>query len=1187
MHAVPRLGRCAPCRLRPTISRAFRCLATAEALPSWSPDPSTWKSPDSWVVFSDLHLSPSTAPTCMRVLDLVHAEAVSRNAGILFLGDFWHVRGALPVETLNSAVLRLSQWTQPTIMLVGNHDQVSLGGLDHALTPLAACSPHIHVMEHPTLHAGALWLPYRRARGELLAALRCAGESEAVRAVFAHVDVAGASLNDAFQARDGVPPSAFPRGLEVYTGHYHRPHTVPGTSIHYVGSPYQVSRGEAGQGKRLLVLDGDTWRVREEIPLDIGPRHFSASAFPDAQGPESAADLRSGDRLRLVLNEAQVIDGMAAIEALQQQGVEVEILAPAPSAAPVRIQDSEDLTPPQLFAAYAKSTGMPAGAEARGLSLLQALLTSQGSSAAATVLTFGQVTLSGFLSFADRVSYPLDARGVVVLTGSVDGQGFQSNGAGKSALAMSSLWCLTGGMDARSEGASTGRGLSVTDVIHSACKSATVRVEGTVNGLPFVVERTARRRGGKLSLMVDGVDRTMQEMRMTQAEIDRVLGAPLLGKTVFYGQSEVNALLEAGDRAFKEELGKLVDLSIWEEARAVANKELADRKAALAAVSTELPVRQGFRDRFQEELIQATARAETWEQVVAQRREGWCREAHGLAWTLEELCHAAQAAWAHHAGCAEALQRELLGTRAELCSDPWSGLAPTLDAPEEAAEMDLLRQRRDALRAEAEAARLAQGSCQGVAAGCERRLQEFREVLRHGGLGESDHRDLARRAAQANGKGSTHSAQQFAGRELVSRGPGGQTVEHPAAVTTADTSAPVCDRCHQPISESMAADTLARLQSEAEEALLAAEQARLAARAAAQASASADAELAARQTARDRARSQAQLEAQQARHAIDTRLARLERELQEHEGMGQRLQSAGAEAGSLLDRLRATLGQSINDGAVDVDALSLQTPPGEPHRDPHAFDSQRLLEQLGRSASQAAACIAAEPVPPGSASAANPHEVEAGRLRAQLATEAARVLELEGRGADLAAQLADLKLVHDALRPTGVVNYLLEGVLADLQATTGTFLAALAPSLTLELKPSRPGRADPEAVVEQVEKSVRVRVPGSQVLQPRSIKQLSGGERRRLALSLALGFSALAKRRGLLQSNLLVLDEVMQHLDAEGCARVAALLRTLPQASVLVVAQRGSAAAEAAEQLDLVVKEQGRSRVLLDHRGEA
>ncbi len=31
------------------------------------------------------------------------------------------------------------------------------------------------------------------------------------------------------------------------------------------------------------------------------------------------------------------------------------------------------------------------------------------------------------------------------------------------------------------------------------------------------------------------------------------------------------------------------------------------RKAALAAVCTELPVRQGFRDRFQEELIQVGA----------------------------------------------------------------------------------------------------------------------------------------------------------------------------------------------------------------------------------------------------------------------------------------------------------------------------------------------------------------------------------------------------------------------------------------------------------------------------------------------------------------------------------------------------------------------------------------------------
>lgn len=39
-------------------------------------------------------------------------------------GDFWHMRGALPVEPLNDVVWALAAWRCPTLMLVGNHDQV-------------------------------------------------------------------------------------------------------------------------------------------------------------------------------------------------------------------------------------------------------------------------------------------------------------------------------------------------------------------------------------------------------------------------------------------------------------------------------------------------------------------------------------------------------------------------------------------------------------------------------------------------------------------------------------------------------------------------------------------------------------------------------------------------------------------------------------------------------------------------------------------------------------------------------------------------------------------------------------------------------------------------------------------------------------------------------------------------------
>lgn len=44
--------------------------------------------------------------------------------GCVFAGDFWHIRGMLPVNPLNRVLEEFRDWKQPTLMLVGNHDQV-------------------------------------------------------------------------------------------------------------------------------------------------------------------------------------------------------------------------------------------------------------------------------------------------------------------------------------------------------------------------------------------------------------------------------------------------------------------------------------------------------------------------------------------------------------------------------------------------------------------------------------------------------------------------------------------------------------------------------------------------------------------------------------------------------------------------------------------------------------------------------------------------------------------------------------------------------------------------------------------------------------------------------------------------------------------------------------------------------
>jgi len=191
-----------------------------------------------WVVFSDLHVSEETCDTCIQVLAEVHAAAVRRGAGILFLGDFWHAKEALPVGPLNRVLAEVRAWTQPALMLVGNHDQATAAGDVHGLSPLAAVNDRVHVFTHPTLFAGALWLPYRSDPGALAAAVAAAGPGLA--AVFAHADVRGARMNNHRTSEHGAEAAIFPPGVPVISGHFHLPHALPGTGITYVGSPYQA-----------------------------------------------------------------------------------------------------------------------------------------------------------------------------------------------------------------------------------------------------------------------------------------------------------------------------------------------------------------------------------------------------------------------------------------------------------------------------------------------------------------------------------------------------------------------------------------------------------------------------------------------------------------------------------------------------------------------------------------------------------------------------------------------------------------------------------------------------------------------------------------------------------------------------------------------------------------------------------
>jgi DNA repair exonuclease SbcCD nuclease subunit len=433
---------------------------------------------DRWVVFTDLHCSPVTLDTCIRVLDRIHEIAVERQAGILFLGDFWHHRGVLRVECLNAVLQCLSRWTQPMVLIPGNHDQVTLGGHLHSLTPLensyrvaAVASrkssfsavtdtiPGPLIFSHPTKFREALFVPHIRDPAILESVLQSPASHRSA-AILVHADVTGAYMNDMILSSGGVPPSMFPLSKAVYSGHFHKPHVVrsSGRTIEYLGSPYQVSLSEAQQDKSLAVLDASTgWNCVQRIPIDIGRRHFRLTSLFEFLELEASADgaiadpdprrVRKGDRVVLVLNRTELggdsrVNGEGSrvfdhAVSLRKSGVAVEIREvsrspgePMGDGNRTTAGHAEELTMESALRSFMHQEVLRAGLSnetaetlvSAGLDILDdiesdmsQLSVQPGESNSA--LSLQELTVEGFGPFKERLTYPLANRGLVLLRG--------------------------------------------------------------------------------------------------------------------------------------------------------------------------------------------------------------------------------------------------------------------------------------------------------------------------------------------------------------------------------------------------------------------------------------------------------------------------------------------------------------------------------------------------------------------------------------------------------------------------------------------------------------------------------------------------------------------------------------------------------------------------------------------------
>ncbi len=257
--------------------------------------------PDVLPVFSDLHVQASTAKVSLGVMAHMRAEAQALGVTeVGFNGDFYHVRGLLPVTLQNAVVDELNRWWDAGITLVaipGNHDQVDVAGR-HALEALRT-HPAVRLYDIPTLDHWGLWIPYRHDLDEVRTALKeYQGQT---KRVFWHGSVIGAKMNDHIRADRGLSPEDFAGYELAVLGHFHLRQSYG--VAHYVGSPWETRSDEAGQPKGYAVVEGSQIRYVDRV---WGPRHLKIEVDSAAAAKSAIASAQPGDIVRVVAPEGEV-----------------------------------------------------------------------------------------------------------------------------------------------------------------------------------------------------------------------------------------------------------------------------------------------------------------------------------------------------------------------------------------------------------------------------------------------------------------------------------------------------------------------------------------------------------------------------------------------------------------------------------------------------------------------------------------------------------------------------------------------------------------------------------------------------------------------------------------------------------------------------------------------------------------
>jgi DNA repair exonuclease SbcCD nuclease subunit len=246
------------------------------------------------VAIGDIHFNQNTLPVASAALRQALAKAEELNVDLLINGDLNDTKAIIRAEVANELLEILGNAKVTVYISEGNHDKINEKGSAHCLNFLASVAI---IISKPTKLKNFSVMPYANDLDAFKASLINFIPKD--KPLFIHQGVRGAFMGDYIVDKTSIPAEDF-EGRFVIASHYHRRQTVG--PVHFIGSPYTITFGEANDGpKGFAVLYDDN--TLEHVPTNLR-RHIILDRSVDSVF-QHAVELKANDLLWLKVRGPQ------------------------------------------------------------------------------------------------------------------------------------------------------------------------------------------------------------------------------------------------------------------------------------------------------------------------------------------------------------------------------------------------------------------------------------------------------------------------------------------------------------------------------------------------------------------------------------------------------------------------------------------------------------------------------------------------------------------------------------------------------------------------------------------------------------------------------------------------------------------------------------------------------------------